>query len=258
MALGTSLQHLADGLFIQLANFILLRRDSYLEFAKPGLKPDSWNRLCNAPLFSSSLFPDDILAAAEQDIAKFESTPSAQGPGLGTGQHSGNTSHIVTSRMTRKIVGNQATLPLSLASLGASFLIEEGVAVADVEAAIPVISPDRPVNSLINDNYCLVDPQLKSSVEDPMCQDLNKHVIKTVNLNVVCHAPSVTGLSENKDIRPNQTQTEIKCVKPVCCVNPCLYVPTVQNVPHVVPNPPVGPDYKGFGRSGTPWVQTKE
>ena len=89
VALGTSLQHLADGLFIQLANFILLRRDSYLEFAKPGLKPDSWNRLRNAPLFSSSLFPDDILAAAEQDIAKFESTPSAQGPGPGTGQHSG-------------------------------------------------------------------------------------------------------------------------------------------------------------------------
>ena len=55
-----------------------------------------------------------------------------------------------------------------------------------------------------------------------MCQDLNKHVIKTVNLNVVCHAPSVTGLSENKDIRPSQTQTEIKCVKPVCCVNPCV------------------------------------
>ena len=89
VALGTSLQHLADGLFIQLANFILLRRDFYLEFAKPGLKPDSWNRLRNAPLFSSSLFPDDILAAAEQDIAKFESTPSAQGPGPGTGQHSG-------------------------------------------------------------------------------------------------------------------------------------------------------------------------
>ena len=89
VALRTSLQHLADGLFIQLANFILFRRDSYLEFAKPGLKPDSWNRLRNAPLFSSSLFPDDILAAAEQDIAKFESTPSAQGPGPGTGQHSG-------------------------------------------------------------------------------------------------------------------------------------------------------------------------
>ena len=89
VALGTSLQHLADSLFIQLANFVLLRRDSYLEFAKTGLKPDTWNRLRNAPLFSSSLFPDDILATAEQDIAKFEATPSAQGPGPGTGQHFG-------------------------------------------------------------------------------------------------------------------------------------------------------------------------
>ena len=89
VALGTSLQHLADSLFIQLANFILLRRDSYLDLAKPGLKPDTWNRLRNAPLFSSSLFPDDILATAEQDIAKFESTSGAHGPGPGTGQHSG-------------------------------------------------------------------------------------------------------------------------------------------------------------------------
>ena len=89
VALGTSLQHLADSLFIQLANFILHRSDCYFEFAKPGLKPDTWNRLRNAPLFSSSLFLDDILATAEQDIAKFETTPSAQGPGPGTGQHSG-------------------------------------------------------------------------------------------------------------------------------------------------------------------------
>ena len=34
VALGTALQHLADSLFVQLANFILLRRDSYLEFVK--------------------------------------------------------------------------------------------------------------------------------------------------------------------------------------------------------------------------------
>ena len=42
VALGTALQHLADSLFVQLANFILLRRDSYLEFVKPGLKADTW------------------------------------------------------------------------------------------------------------------------------------------------------------------------------------------------------------------------
>ena len=36
VALGTAFQHLADSLFVQLANFILLR-DSYLEYVKPGL-----------------------------------------------------------------------------------------------------------------------------------------------------------------------------------------------------------------------------
>ena len=89
VALGTALQYLADSLFVQLANFILLGRDSYLEFLKPGVKADTWNKLRNAPLFSSALFPDDILATAEQDILKHENAPSAQGPGPGTFQHSG-------------------------------------------------------------------------------------------------------------------------------------------------------------------------
>ena len=115
-----------------------------------------------------------------------------------------------------------------------------------MEGTIPVISPSRPVNNPINDNYCLVDPQLKLSVEDPICQDLNRTVNKTVNLHVVGHAPCVTGRSENKDISPNQAQIEIKCVKPVCCVNHCPCAPTVQNVPHVVGNPPVGARLQRF------------
>ena len=89
VASGTALQHLADSLFVQLANFILFRRDSYLEFVKPGLKADTWNRLRNAPLFSSALFPDDILATAEQDIIKHENAAGAQDPSPGTFQHSG-------------------------------------------------------------------------------------------------------------------------------------------------------------------------
>ena len=88
VALGTAFQHLADSLFVQLANFILLRRDSYLEYVKPGLKPDTWNKLRNAPLFTYGLFPDDVLAVAEQDIQKQESNRSASGPGSGTFQHS--------------------------------------------------------------------------------------------------------------------------------------------------------------------------
>ena len=54
-----------------------------------GLKADTWNKLRNALLFSSALFPDDILAIAEQDILKHENVPSAQGAGPGTFQHSG-------------------------------------------------------------------------------------------------------------------------------------------------------------------------
>ena len=86
VALGTALQHLPDSLFVQLANFIFLRRDSYLEYVKPGLKSDTWNKLRNTPLLSSRLFPDDVLATAEQDTIKHENMP---GPDLGTFQQSG-------------------------------------------------------------------------------------------------------------------------------------------------------------------------
>ena len=115
-----------------------------------------------------------------------------------------------------------------------------------MEATIPVISPNRPVNNPINDNYCLVDPQVDLSVEDPFCQNLNKNVNKTVNLPVVGHVPYVTGQSENKDLSPSQVPMKIKCVKPVCCVNPCLCAPTVQNVSPVVENPPVGARLQRF------------
>ena len=115
-----------------------------------------------------------------------------------------------------------------------------------MEATIPVISPNRPVNNPINDNYCLVDPQVDLSVEDPYCQNLNKNVNKTVNLPVVGHVPYVTGQSENKDLSPSQVPMKIKCVKPVCCVNPCLCAPTVQNVSPVVENPPVGARLQRF------------
>ena len=45
IAMGTSLQHRADRLFVNIANLILLRRNSYLEHVKPGIKPDTWNQL---------------------------------------------------------------------------------------------------------------------------------------------------------------------------------------------------------------------
>ena len=79
-----------------------------------------------------------------------------------------------------------------------------------------------------------------------MSQDSRQCSNKTVNLDVVCHVPCVTGQSENKDISPNQSQTRIKCVKHVYCVNHCLCAPIVQNVPRVVQNPPVGARLQKF------------
>ena len=80
VALGTAFPHLADSLFVQVANFVLLCRDSYLEHVRPGLKPNTWNRLLNAPLFSSGLFPYNVLTIAEQDILKQNTIRGASGP----------------------------------------------------------------------------------------------------------------------------------------------------------------------------------
>ena len=88
VAMGTALQHLADSLFVHLSNIILLRRDSYLEHVKPGIKPDTLNNLRNGPLFGHGLFPDSVLATAEQDIARHESAGVAPGPGPGASQRS--------------------------------------------------------------------------------------------------------------------------------------------------------------------------
>ena len=87
--MGTSLQHLADSLFVNMANLILLRRDSYLEHVKPGIKPDTWNQLRNAPLFGYGLFLDDMTCIAEQDINIFEASSAAPRPRPGAMQHTG-------------------------------------------------------------------------------------------------------------------------------------------------------------------------
>ena len=81
LSMGTALQHLTDSLFVHLSNLILLRRDSYLEHVKPGVKPDTWNMLRNAPMFGYGLLPDAVLNTAEQDINKFKSAGVAPGPG---------------------------------------------------------------------------------------------------------------------------------------------------------------------------------
>ena len=87
VAMGTSLQHIADSLFVHMVNLVLIRRDSYLDFVKTGVKQDTMNLLRNAPLFGYGLFPDAAIMTAEQDITKYEASSVAQGPGPGASQH---------------------------------------------------------------------------------------------------------------------------------------------------------------------------
>ena len=87
VAMGMSLQHLADSLFVHLSNLLLLRRDSYFDFVKNGVKQDTVNLLRNAPLFGYGLFPDAAIVTAEQDIQKQETSSVAQRPGPGAPQH---------------------------------------------------------------------------------------------------------------------------------------------------------------------------
>ena len=122
VALGMALQHLVDSFFVQLANFILLRRDSYLEYVKPGLKPDTWNKLRNTPLFNSGLFPDDVLATAEQNIQKMHHVLKVPvWVHISTLVKSINTG---INLMIRRTVGSQVTSLLRLSRLGDNFQAE--------------------------------------------------------------------------------------------------------------------------------------
>ena len=72
-AMAKTMEHLSDFVFVTVANSTLARRDAYLSHLKSGIKLDTLAALHTAPLQMATLFPDDILKQAEQDIATFES-----------------------------------------------------------------------------------------------------------------------------------------------------------------------------------------
>ena len=71
-AMARTMQDLSDGVFVNVANLTLARRDSYLEFIRTGIKQDTLMSLRSAPLHMSALFPDHILTKAEEEIRHFE------------------------------------------------------------------------------------------------------------------------------------------------------------------------------------------
>ena len=76
-AMAKSMEHLTDFVFVNLANTTLLRRDSYLQYLKAGVKADTLNALRTAPLQLEILFPDTVIKCAEEEISSFDKGQSS-------------------------------------------------------------------------------------------------------------------------------------------------------------------------------------
>ena len=74
-SLRQSVKDLTESVFVDLGNLVLLRRDSYLEHLRPGVKADTAAALRSSALQLATLFPDEVLSRAEKEIAEFESRP---------------------------------------------------------------------------------------------------------------------------------------------------------------------------------------
>ena len=55
-AMARTMQDLSEGIFINMANFTLARRDSYLDYLHAGVKQDTVNTLRTSPVHLNALF----------------------------------------------------------------------------------------------------------------------------------------------------------------------------------------------------------
>ena len=69
------IRDITDGTLANLANTVLMRRDSYLEGLKPGVSLETLGKLRAGPFHSETLFEEDTLARAEEELRQAESKP---------------------------------------------------------------------------------------------------------------------------------------------------------------------------------------
>ena len=79
-ALARSMQDLSEFVFVSWTNFTLLRRDSYLDFVRSGIKPDTFMALRNGPLHQASLFPEEMLTRVEAELGSFDNRQASNFP----------------------------------------------------------------------------------------------------------------------------------------------------------------------------------
>ena len=129
---------------------------------------------------------------------------------------------------------------------------------ADGNGAPTLIFPSRSLTSHINDNYWVVPTvQLDTLCQTKvMAKTLDSLGVQTINnsvvsktlhpqdvcCRVVSHVRTVHshGLPQRKGVSSGHCLSKIKHVKGVFCVNPCLSVPPVPNIPSAVAGQIVG------------------
>ena len=222
-AMGKSLQHLSDFTFVQMANLTLLRRDSYWENLRPGVKHDTFSALRNCPLNGYALFPDAVIRKAEDEK---------------------NNNNNAVSNHTLLIGNNHRTPPAPQARIwphgkllvvGADPEDEVGKVSQDAAPALP-----RKQHS-INDNYCIVKPVPVARSRDGVLSVQRQDSAVSVHHHAFCPVVSPVLFvqerhSQKKDISPSlKTKETIKFVKGVSVVDHCVFaqhVPSVPNVAH--------------------------
>ena len=76
-AMARTMQDLSEAVFINMANFTLARRDSYLDYLHAGVKQDTLHALRTSPVHLNALFPDQLISKAEEEICKSDERRSS-------------------------------------------------------------------------------------------------------------------------------------------------------------------------------------
>ena len=237
-AMARTMQDLSDGTFISMANFTLVCRDSYLEHLHAGVKQDTLNALRTSPVHLNSLFPDQLITKAEEEICRNEERCSA-------GQ-----SHRCQGRFHPYASNDKSASHLDQKSCVPAWKqIRDKQQSRKGRGKASTFSQKLRVQSHVNDNCVNSVTGQKNSVCVTGQGDLDPAPVVaanskvTLNLNVdfcVANAHIVTGLPQKKGVNPNcQICTEIKYVKDVSCVGHLSSVNLVTNAPPVVMDPPV-------------------
>ena len=239
------MEHLTDFVFVNMANVTLLRRDSYLDDLKAGIKADTLAALRTAPppppppLHLPTLFPDIVIKEAEEDISNYDKGRS--GSVYKKGRY--HPYERTESKQDSKKQDRPAWKNLSRGH--------------NKEAKGSISTPpDLPrASSLINDSYCttMFPGRLLAG-----SSSVSKQTMNFVKLNVNCHVANpfhtVPGLSQKKELSAGLTdcylkENKLKYVKSASCVTQLSCVKPVTNVKNVASNLPVGARLQNFWKT---------